>query len=428
MSRPTLRWRWTIAFVICSWTNFRIPHQSQYELLTRLTAGWQPGDGRTLFVVGDPMQSIYRFREADVALYLRARREGIGAVKLEPLTLAVNFRSQAGVVAWVNRTFRALLPEQEDLSSGAVPFSASEQAIPELPGPAVSMHPLLTKDREAEADIVAVLVRAARAADPAQRTAILVRSRGHLASIVPALKQARLRFRAIEIESLGHRPIVQDLHALTRALLHPADRIAWLSVLRAPWCGLTLTDLDALASGNRAVCIWDLVDQPAVVAGLSMDGQTRLLRLRERLRPCFAQRRREPLRRWVEGAWLALGGPAIAQEAADLDDARVFLGILDELEEAGDLLDFDALKKRIDLLYALPDPDADDTLQVMTIHKAKGLEFDTVIIPGLGYAPRNKDPSLLLVARAAAGARWQRSAACTDTRALARRRSHLPLP
>src|SRR4029077_3110588 len=126
-----------------------------------------------------------------------------------------------------------------------------------------------------------------------------------------------------------------------RALLHPADRIAWLSVLRAPWCGLTLTDLDALASGNRAVCIWDLVDQPAVVAGLSMDGQTRLLRLRERLRPCFAQRRREPLRRWVEGAWLALGGPAIAQDAADLDDARVFLGILDELEEAGDLLDFD---------------------------------------------------------------------------------------
>jgi ATP-dependent helicase/nuclease subunit A len=376
--------------------EFQDTSQSQYELLTRLTAGWQPGDGRTLFVVGDPMQSIYRFREADVALYLRARREGIGAVKLEPLTLKVNFRSQAGVVAWMNRTFRALLPEQEDLSSGAVPFSESEEANPELPGPAVSVHPQLTKDRDTEASVVAELVREARTDDPAQRTAILVRSRGHLMSIVPALKQAGLRFRAIEIESLGHRPIVQDLHALTRALLHPADRIAWLSVLRAPWCGLTLMDLDALAGGNREVCIWDLVDQPAVVAGLSMDGQTRLLRLRERLRPCFAQRRREPLRRWVEGAWLALGGPAIAQDAADLDDARVFLGILDELEDGGDLLDFDALARRVELLYALPDPDADDTLQVMTIHKAKGLEFDTVIIPGLGYAPRNNDPSLLL--------------------------------
>ncbi len=44
---------------------------SQWELLERLTAGWQPDDGRTMFVVGDPMQSIYRFREAEVGLFLR---------------------------------------------------------------------------------------------------------------------------------------------------------------------------------------------------------------------------------------------------------------------------------------------------------------------------------------------------------------------
>ena len=47
---------------------------SQWELLQRLTAGWQPGDGRTVFVVGDPMQIIYRFREAEVGLFLRAAR------------------------------------------------------------------------------------------------------------------------------------------------------------------------------------------------------------------------------------------------------------------------------------------------------------------------------------------------------------------
>src|SRR5439155_5619839 len=80
---------------------------SQWELLERLTAGWQQGDGRTLFVVGDPMQSIYRFREAEVGLFLRARREGLGTaglpnVALEPLTLETNFRSQAGIVDWVN--------------------------------------------------------------------------------------------------------------------------------------------------------------------------------------------------------------------------------------------------------------------------------------------------------------------------------------
>ncbi len=388
--------------------EFQDTSQSQYELLARLTAGWQPGDGRTLFLVGDPMQSIYRFRQAEVALYLRARREGIGSVRPEPLTLKVNFRSQAGLVAWVNDSFRTLLPDAEDLGSGAVPFSESEATKPQLPGPAVSVHPVLGKDREAEAAIVARLVQAAQAEHVEQRIAILVRSRGHLAAIVPALKDAGLRFQAIEIEQLGHRPVVQDLYALTRALLHPADRIAWLSVLRAPWCGLTLADLAALTADAASVAggesaarardrtLWDLMDDTSVLERLSADGEARLVQLRERLRPCFAQRRREPLRRWIEGAWLALGGPASAEDATDLEDAAIFLGLLEELEEGGDLPDFGALDQRVAKLHALPDPNAGDTLQVMTIHKAKGLEFDTVILPGLGYAPRPNDPRLLL--------------------------------
>lgn len=375
--------------------EFQDTSQSQYQLLERLTAGWQPDDGRTLFVVGDPMQSIYRFREAEVALYLRARREGIETVALEPITLRVNFRSQAGIVSWVNASFRRLLPAAEDRASGAVPFAESEAVKPVTHDPAVIVHPSLIRDRVAEAERVAELVRAAQVDDPAQRIAILVRSRSHLAHIVPALKEVDLRFQAIEIEALGHRPVVQDLHALTRALLHPADRIAWLAVLRAPWCGLTLADLDALAGFDAAACVWDLVQTTTLVARLSEDGRRRLVRLRDCLHPFVAQRRREPLRRWVEGAWLALGGPAAAADAADLEDAEVFLDVLDELEEGGDLSDFAALAERVGKLFARPDPAAGDALQVMTIHKAKGLEFDTVILPGLGYKPRGNAARLL---------------------------------
>jgi ATP-dependent helicase/nuclease subunit A len=61
--------------------EFQDTSLGQYQLLERLTAGWTPGDGRTLFLVGDPMQSIYRFREAEVGLYLRARRDGIGGIR-----------------------------------------------------------------------------------------------------------------------------------------------------------------------------------------------------------------------------------------------------------------------------------------------------------------------------------------------------------
>src|SRR3990172_5362927 len=68
--------------------EFQDTSWSQYDLLQGLTAGWQRDDGRTLFVVGDPMQSIYRFRKAEVGLYVRAWHEGIGGVPLDALRLA----------------------------------------------------------------------------------------------------------------------------------------------------------------------------------------------------------------------------------------------------------------------------------------------------------------------------------------------------
>src|SRR5258708_23479645 len=100
-------------------------------------------------------------------------------------------------------------------------------------------------DRIAESNRIVDIVRAASGTK-----AILVRNRIALAEIAPALKRADIRYRAIEIEHLGEKQVVQDLYALTRALLHLGDRIAWLACLRAPWCGLTLADLLALSSGR----------------------------------------------------------------------------------------------------------------------------------------------------------------------------------
>jgi len=377
--------------------EFQDTSLSQYELLERLTAGWQADDGRTLFLVGDPMQSIYRFREAEVGLYLRARHEGIGAVVLEPLTLTVNFRSQEGIVRWVNEAFARALPPAEDLASGAVPYVACEAYEPALPGEAVAVHAFTSGDRDAEAQRVAALVAAARTEDPEGTVAILVRSRLHVAAIAPALKRAGIRFQAIEIEELGHRAVVQDLFALTRALVHPADRIAWLAVLRAPWCGLTLADLDALCGADHGATVWELMNDIASTGRLSADGQARLGRVRAVLGAALARRRREPLRRWIEGAWLALGGPACALDEADLSDAAVFLDLLETMEQGGDLADLEALEEGVGKLFAVPDAgDAARAVQLMTIHKAKGLEFETVIVPGLGYVPRTEGQRLLL--------------------------------
>ncbi len=369
---------------------------SQYELVGRLTAGWEPGDGRTVFAVGDPMQSIYRFREAEVGLFLRARAAGIAGVALEPISLSANFRSQAGIVQWVNATFAAVMPEREDIATGSVPYTPSVETREALPGAAVSVHPLFNGDLAGEAAALIGLVENARREDADGKVAILVRNRGHLREIVPQLKESGLRFRAIEIEELGHRPVVQDLLALTRALSHPADRLAWLAVLRAPWCGLTLADLDALAGSGARQTVWELMNDEPRLAALSADGRARLARLRGVLRASIDERSRGSLRERVAGAWFALAGPACVEDATDLEDAEIYFDDLGSHEEAGEVADLAAFEEGLAELYALPDLLADDRLQIMTIHKAKGLEFDTVIVPGLGRAPRAEDARLFL--------------------------------
>jgi ATP-dependent exoDNAse (exonuclease V) beta subunit len=183
--------------------------------------------------------------------------------------------------------------------------------------------------------------------------------------------------------------------ALTRALLHPADSIAWLSILRAPWCGLDLNDLCALAAENRNLTIWELITQPEKRGELSSDGQSRLQRTTTLLMHSLRKRRQGPLRDLIEGTWIALGGPAAVRSETELEEAQMLFQLLEQFDHGGDIDDFGALDDALNDLYAPPSIDGSDRLQLMTIHAAKGLEFDQVIIPGLSRMPRQDDSKLL---------------------------------
>ena len=136
---------------------------------------------------------------------------------------------------------------------------------------------------------------------------------------------------------------------------------------------------------------------PARLAALSADARLRLARIRPVLAAALAERQRSSLRDAVEGTWLALGGPACAASETDLEDAEAYLDHLESKEEAGAIADFEAFEQSLDKLYALPDMAAgDDAVQIMTMHKAKGLEFDHVIVPGLGKAPPAAGKQLFL--------------------------------
>ncbi|UJP05389.1 MAG: UvrD-helicase domain-containing protein [Nitrosomonas sp.] len=368
---------------------------SQFKLIEKLVAGWEAGDGRTLFIVGDPMQSIYRFREAEVGLFLQARSRGVGELKLQPVALRTNFRSQRGMVEWVNAAFAQIMSYRDDSVTGAVTYSASDAIHPGQPGEAVTIHPSFVADHGDKACRVIEIIQRERQERQHETIAILVRNRSHLNEIVARIKSAGLRFRAVDIEHLQHRPVVQDLLMLTRALINPADRLAWFSLLRAPWCGLLLDDMTVLAAAEtqQSRTVWEIIDDDSCGQDLTQDARIRLQRLRDVLAPCMENRRRRPLRVIVEAVWLALGG--VNARDGNVKDALMFLDYLENREAACEIRDWASFERGLNVLYASPDLEADDSLQIMTIHKAKGLEFDTVIIPGLGRASRNPERRLL---------------------------------
>jgi ATP-dependent exoDNAse (exonuclease V) beta subunit len=369
----------------------------QMRLLQYLTAGWQEGGGmhRSLFMVGDPMQSIYRFRKAEVGLFLNAANNEAGLPHVEALQLERNFRSAPAIVEWVNRAFQSIFPNTQDVVSGAVAYASALAALSHEGG--VHLHTQLGKNVDLEAETVLQLVqhelKIRNSAGKAQRIGILARSRKHLHAIMPALARAGIAFRAIKILPLNSRPEVLLLRALLRALLHPADRESWAAILRAPCCGLKTSDLHLLMSGDDRP-LWQLIEDDQVKQRLSVDGQGRLIFVRQAIDPCMASSGKVPVRELLETAWARLSMPALVDETAGLNiDAA--LELIESLDEGG-RVDFALLDERLEQLYAAPDASAQaGQVELLTMHGAKGLQWDVVILPGLGHSGANSDTPLL---------------------------------
>jgi ATP-dependent exoDNAse (exonuclease V) beta subunit len=404
--------------------EFQDTSRRQHQLLASLVAAWPDRSGRSCFVVGDPMQSIYFFRDADAELFERVKELGLEipgaeALPFEFVPLSSNFRTAPSLVERVNQMFTQVFATDD---GSGVQFSAAQPARSAQPDaqPQFELHlnfepqssfskqgdGLAAEEKEAaqadQLEEIVAFIRShgsrtaqARAAGEKYRIAVLARAKKSLLPIAKALRNANeeaarqgartIPFRAVELEGLADRPEVLDALALARALLNAHDRVAWLGVLRAPWCGLALDDLHRLTSNDDAALMARPISELLAERQhlLSREGQAGVSRILAALDARASDPTTTP-GTGLQQVWLSLGG-ADCVDATARANIELLWNCLDQLADGqADLLG-PALTAALEKLTALPDPDAsaDCGVQLMTIHKSKGLEFEVVIVPDL---------------------------------------------
>jgi ATP-dependent exoDNAse (exonuclease V) beta subunit len=407
--------------------EFQDTSRRQHELLKQLIAAWPQRDGRTCFVVGDPMQSIYFFRDADAELFPLVRNKGLAIpgdlpYMFDHAPLKTNFRTNGTLVKHVNNFFEKVFTKED---GSGVRFTAAETLPSNASGPVlvenaprlhthfefVPYKPKWSSDgaeakkpiddarntarKKQIAEILDVIrshedrMNDARAESRKYRIAVLGRAHTVLTPVAEALRKEGIAFRAVELEKLKDRPEVRDALAIPCALLNPHDRLAWLGLLRAPWAGLALADLHVLVSADdrdlQKRPVRELMAQRASL--LTEQGKAvveRVLRAVEAAEAWRAARPGTTLGTWIEHAWLQLGGADCVDGPAQAN-VDLLWRCLDNLPQGDADIPGAALEAALDKLTALPDPRAsnDCGVQLMTIHKAKGLEFEVVIVPEL---------------------------------------------
>ena len=367
-----------------------------------------------LFVVGDPKQSIYRFRRADIAVFMAARDrfgpEGGGAVEL-----TANFRTGAPIVDWVNGTFRTLMeePPDEDVPDSQPAYLDLDAQRPAAPaGPPVAVvgavpHPKGTgadELRTAEAGDVANAITTAMAerwqvrdGDDGWRDCrlgditVLVPARTTLPFLEDAFDAARIPFRAESSSLVYASRAVRDLLMVLRAADDPTDALRIVSALRTPLLGCGDDDLFRHKVLQGRGWAYNTPTPPDPADGIVSAGLAFLRSVHEQrhwqspseLLDRVARERRALELGFAEGrprdVWRRLRfviDQARAWSEATGGSLRSYLHWVDQQTAEG---------ARV-AESVLPETD-DDAVRIMTIHAAKGLEFPITIVSGLSARP-----------------------------------------
>jgi len=430
---PTVRARIKQTYRAVLVDEFQDTDPVQYEIILYL--GERAGSHQTawhnvdlepgkLFIVGDPKQSIYAFRRADIEAFERVVakiRAGGGGV----YSLVTNFRSDGAVLDVVNNVFDRLFQPTEHVQPANERLATKPQRKPEVSVSGVQLRLVTPGEEDEEFDVQAATRAEAEALarwlkeELLTSTTVTDRDRrqgplrpGHIALIFRKLTQAQVYLDALRRYDIGYitdgekhfyrRQEIIDLVNLLRVIDNPHDTIALVGILRSPLGSMTDRDLRALQQ----------------IDGLDYQQQERLFdwnhpqaglvrRLYEQLAELHQLAPLRPVPDAIDLIFERL--PILELAAASLHGEQAVANLRKTRDMAEALADRPHLTLTgfVDLMMTRVSEQPDeaesalaeeslDAVRVLTIHKAKGLEFPVVILPGLHQGSKNpqKGPSI----------------------------------
>jgi len=392
--------------------EFQDTNERQRRLIEALV-GAPAGQSGRLFVVGDAKQSIYRFRGADVTVFRHVERQ-ISQQGGQLVSINQSYRAHGGLTEILNRLLAEVLGAAEDDPGRPywVPFAALHpvraEPRPGISRPYLELHLGVGKTAE-EGRRAAARGLAGRLAELHRREqvswgemACLFRATTHFDLYEEAFEQADIPYVTVAGKGFYDRPEVRDLLNALRALAYPNDDLALAGLLRSPAIGLTDVSLYLLRWGadHRPHSLWLALQSDLEQLGPAQAARARwAAQLLAELAPLVG---REPvatiLKRFLDWTgYLAILRlcPGSERAARNVDkllaDAHrsAAVGLGDFLEYIQTLSDTAAREGEAP-------PEAGEAVQLMSVHKAKGLEFDLVVIADAGHSDAAHIPDLLL--------------------------------
>lgn len=394
--------------------EFQDTNDKQRQLVYLLCGGdAEVLKGHKLFIVGDPKQSIYRFRNADVSVFARVRndiarvnealniasQDEPGDLRMGNLSMDVNYRSSNMVLEACNAAFVKLLGTKDEAANGSVYFeglgfgnkSKESELIPEM------ITVPYAKEQDSQKRVLEAQVMADKIIQLHQNgvrygdMAVLVRVTTYNKFIADIFMERGIPYQIVDAKGFYEQQEILDVLNILNVLQNKHNSIQLAGVLRSPCFGLDDNTITGLFVDGSADNLWDNL-QSADWKGLPAEQGQRLKRAAEVLASLRNTASFNSLSVLWEQLWQVLKLDVIL--ARQLHGANRLANVrkLEEMSQEyilkhggalGDWLSYVKRKRDMDADDRAVNLPLEDAVQIMTIHKSKGLEFNTVFVPFL---------------------------------------------